>query len=484
MLGWLLVAGCPKPGTPVEAAPKPSLVVLVVVDQLPTRLLDRAAPLLRGGLARLTGDQAFHAVGRYAHAYVATCPGHATISTGAAPSVSGIVSNEWYTDGGPGVEPVYCGDIGLVRVETLADRVTAAGGQVAALSIKDRSAIMLGGRSPALESWLDKDGRRFRPPLDDVPLDAYYAAEWTATYPEDYARIAGPDDGPREADVGFGTTFPHPAATAAPAMFAATPFAGSALTDAAIAAVDRLRLGGDATPDLLAVSYSEVDYVGHAYTSESWEALDDLVRLDADLQRLTDHLDQAVGRDRYALLLTSDHGSVDPTGPRLDPDAVVKAASAAVSGGEVLFEGPTLWLPAALRHDPATRAPAARAVADAVAALPGVAGAFPWRDAPVDNEHAAEIAQSVDPERSGDVYVLLAPNTAEDRAGQAGKGTSHGSPYPDEDRVPLLAVGAGVAPGTSTEDLDVRRVAPTLAALIGVPPPSSATLPPIAELLR
>lgn len=490
----LALAGCPKPleipetvvPPVVEASVKPRLLVEIVVDQLPIRLFEAPRSLYTGGLARLSGPEAFTAVGRYAHAITFTCPGHATISTGAAPSVSGIVSNDWYVPGEPEGERVYCGDAAFLRVPTLADQVLGNGGQVAALSIKDRGARMLGGTKGTLVAWFDKKALTFTEPLASLDLAKWQSMEWTALYPDVYAERVGPDQGPFEGDPGNGTTFPHPATA-----FLYTPYAGSALTDAAIAAADQLALGTDDVPDLLAVSYSEIDYIGHAFSSESWESLDAMVRLDQDLGRLFEHLDATVGRDRYTVLLSSDHGSARTGGPRVKAGAVEAAAAAALAAsnppgmqtGTVVWEDPGLWLPPAVRADPAKRAVAAAAVADAVRAVPGIGGAWAWRDLPVDGPYAEAVKLSLDEERSGDVYVMLAPGALYDYEGSEGKGTSHGTPYDDDVLVPILAWGVGVAPGVAPAPSDMRSIAPTAAALLGIAPPSGATAGPVPGLL-
>lgn len=479
----LCLLGCPKP-TPVApevppAAP-PALVLLVVVDQLPVRLLETPRARYTGGLARLTGPEASVSVARYAHAITYTCPGHATISTGAAPSVSGIVSNDWYLPGDPEGTAVYCGDAKFLRVGTLADRVKQAGGSVASVSLKDRGAEMMGGSNADLKSWYDRSSGDFTGPLVGAVDVAGWMREWTPLFPDDYASWVGPDQNPLEDDPGIGTTFPHPAPTAKSFLF--TPFAGSALVDAALVAAERLGLGSDGPADLLAVSFSQTDYIGHAFTAESWEAMDGMIRLDADLGRLIDALEARVGAGRLTVLLTSDHGAfaagrVSRIGETAVFDAANQGLASAGFSGEVHFESPGIWLPPAVRNDPAARAKAAIAVAAAVRAVPGMGGAFAWRDEPLTGPHAEAVRLSLDDERSGDVYVLRGPDALYDYAGSAGRGTSHGTPFPEDTDVPFLAWGAGVKPGPGPQ-IDVRQVAPTAAVLLGVPAPEAATLAP------
>ena len=497
VLALALASACAKPVPPVAATPatpatptpRPPgvpLLVLLVVDQLPVRLLDAVADHYDSGLGRLTGDQAYRGVVRYAHAVTFTCPGHATISTGAAPSAHGIVSNRWL-DPGSG-EPIYCAQPEFLLSEALADKVVDAGGQVASLSLKDRAAIMMGGHRPTLAAWYDADAKAFNDDrLAGIDIDRWLEEPWTALAPELYAELVGPDEGRYEADPGIGTTFPHPAIPDHPKLLANTPFGGEALVDAAIRAQATLGLGTDDQPDLLAVSFSETDYIGHAHTSESWEALDNMLRLDDAIGRLLAHLDATVGADRYTVMLTSDHGSVQPTEVRVDANEIRKTATSALSrvGGdaEVLFEDPGIYLPAAVRSNPDMYAQAMALIAEEVSAIAGIHSAYPWRtEAPTD-ELAEDVMLSVHPDRSGDLYVVLAPGALYDYHRAPGKGTSHGTPWDDDQRVPFLAAGAGITPGTGAADADVRQVAVTAAALLGVGTPADATLAPIAGVL-
>ncbi|MEZ4238572.1 MAG: alkaline phosphatase family protein [Myxococcota bacterium] len=499
----LAVTGCHKPIPEVtppippaspaaapEAAAPARLGVLIVVDQLPVRLLDAPKALYIDGLARLTGEQAFVAVARHPHATTFTGPGHSTISTGTAPARSGIVSNDWYVPGEPEGTDVYCcADASKVMTGTLADQVVAAGGQVASVSLKDRGATLMGGARAQLESWYDREALHFTPPLDDVDVDKWMHEPWTAVHPEAYPALVGADDDPNEGDPGYGTTFPHPAPDTAPKGFLATPFAGDALTDAAIAAIDRMALGTHETPDLLTVSYSETDYIGHTFTAESWEAVDGMVRLDKSIGRLLQHLDEVVGADNYFVALSSDHGSIVAEGAiRIPPDAVAKAGNQALKAaglmGEVHFEDPGVWLPVPVRADEAARAKGARAVAAAIREIPGIGGAWAWQQDGVDGPYADAVRNSLYDDRSGDVYLLLAEHALFDYPGSEGKGTSHGTPYDNDARVPFLMLGAGVAPGKGAQDYDTRQIAPTVAAMLGVAAPKDSTLEPVGDARR
>ena len=154
---WITLTLLACVGRPAEPAPSqepapaetPRLVVLLVADQLPVELFGRVQPHFKHGLATLTDEAAWVGRAIFAHSVTLTCPGHATLASGASPRVHGIVSNNWITQG----EAKYCGDIANLRADTIGDRVHEAGGKVASLSIKDRAAIMMGGRNPDAAVW-------------------------------------------------------------------------------------------------------------------------------------------------------------------------------------------------------------------------------------------------------------------------------------------------------------------------------------------
>jgi predicted AlkP superfamily pyrophosphatase or phosphodiesterase len=465
------------------AAPaRPALVVEIVVDQLPERLLDTDRRWFApdGGFTRLLGDHAFVAIGHHAHAVTSTCPGHATLSTGASPAVHGIPANRWYIAG----KSVYCADPdgdgtpdpGALRAEPLADRVIAAGGRVASVGLKDRAPVLLGGRHPTVVSWFDRETGAFVGAPWAAAVHPDLTQTWTPLRPADYARIV-PDDQPFES-TRRGRTFAHAPPTDVDDWLR-RPAAGSALTDVAIAAVDQLSLGTGDQPDLLAVAYSEVDYVGHTWTVESWEAMDDLLRLDGDLGRLFAHLDEVLP-GKWAVILSSDHGAIPGSGPRIDPKPVVTAAEDAMHAaglpGELVFDEPMFWLPEG--GDLAVRSAAARAVAATFAASPHIAGAWAWVDGTPPNP---AIAISYDRERSGDGYVLV--DAGVQWLWGDGTGTEHGTPYPFDQDVPFLLWGAGVRPGVATDPVDTREFAPTAGALLAVGPPAQAERGPLAEAL-
>lgn len=474
-----VASSAPPPGP--GSAPGPRLAVLVVVDQLPVRLLEAARPHLAGGLARLAGDGAFRTTARYAHACTLTGPGHATLATGASPAVHGIVGNAWYE----GSVRISAGEPGRLRGEALADRVRARGGRVASLSLKDRGAVLLGGRAPDVAVWFDArtgtlvgaGGWKGEGALAD-----HRARPWTALMPELYARTRGPDDAAHEADwQGLGRTFPHPATRDLSARaFMATPAAGSLLTDLAVEAVERLRLGQTGSADLLTLSYSHVDLAGHAFTPESWESIDALLRLDADLGRLFEALDGRLGRSGYAVVLTSDHGAPPALHAWVDGADLALRASRALReagiDGDVDFAVPGLWLPSQIPAE--RRSEAVRAVRAVAAATANVHAALvlPPPGGPVAPESTLDalVGACASPGRSPDVYVVPSEGASFFDEEIPHQGTQHGAPWAADTDVPLLAFGAGIRSGAPGGLADPRQVAPTLGRLLGVGAPAQA----------
>lgn len=482
---WLLVGllACARHTPAPTTSGKPRLLVFVVVDQLPVRLLDAARPFFTGGLARLTGPESFSGVARYPYAVTVTAAGHATLSTGTTPSVHGIAANTWWENG---AWVRCCTSATQARVPLLGDRVREAGGEVVALSLKRRGAVLLSAAKPTLAAGYDTEARTFEGGASDLLSAGQHAARmaevWTPLRPDVLAAV-GRDDAPWEGNFyGLGTTFPHdPRTWTSPRAFLSTPAAGGMLTDAALAAVDRFDLGLDDQPDLLSISYSNIDYIGHSFTPESWESLDAVLRLDQDLGRLFASLDTTVGAGRYSVLLSSDHGAPPAPHVRIDADALEKqcndALAAAGIAGKIHLGELWIWLPDGL--DAEKRALALETLLPVLRATPGIAAVYPWAEPggiPGDAPYGDAVRLSAAPGRSGDLFMLVSEGDSFDDEETPGFGTKHGSPYAYDQRVPFLLWGAGVKPGHPTGELDPRQAAPTAASLLGLLPPEAATM--------
>ena len=329
------LAACNVPSSADEAAPlpkPPTLVVAISVDQFSADLFAQYRRHFTGGLARLQ-DGAVFPSGFQSHAATETCPGHATILTGVRPARSGIIANNWFDPASPRAEKrVYCAEdernpassgrdplVSAVHllVPTLGDRLKAANpaSRNVAVSAKDRSAIMMGGHAIDAVYWMKGAGFATLAGRPLAPA-AESANRWVAALVAKGAPALTPPRwcAARDRAVSAGRLTLGQGRFALeankPDSFRVSPRMDGATVDLAIQLADALRLGKGSAPDVLSVSLSATDYVGHAYGTEGLEMCIQLAELDKTLGRLLAHLD-ASGID-YVAVLTADHGN-DPT---------------------------------------------------------------------------------------------------------------------------------------------------------------------------
>ncbi|MCG8592049.1 MAG: alkaline phosphatase family protein [Proteobacteria bacterium] len=513
--------------TPARAEPPPRLIVLLVVDQLRP---DRVGPQLEGGLGRLWREGRVYTRAHHDHALTETCPGHAALATGRHPAATGIPANHAIENdervycvadpdpatrvlgGGPGRSPRQLRVAGLA--DWLADQ--RPGSRRFSVSAKDRAAIVMGGHSPNGAYWLSREtsvgfttSGYYRDELPDWLLafngrdpgrDGFWSRlperwEHAAVYP-----------GVREDDFSgesreFSRTSGHPLRNgdrdeAAERLYR-SPFVDELVLELASELVEREALGRDEVTDLLAVSLSATDTVGHLYGPYSQESADTLARLDASLAKFLRHLEERVGRERLLVALSSDHGVLP-----LPEYTRARGASADVpicSHGEgrvglrrlvfgllwglhrthsPFFSWPRGWLVVggshvAVRRDLAARYGVDRAdvVASAVVRLeshPAIERVWTAEAIATEKTPMARLYRnSFVPGRTGDFVVQAVPGCL---LSTFSTGTGHGSPYAYDRRIPLAFWGGRVESGQDAEARSVD-VAPTLAELIGLSPP-------------
>jgi predicted AlkP superfamily pyrophosphatase or phosphodiesterase len=522
----------PRPAAinPSPAPAKPKLVVLLVVDQMRGDYVDKFLPQWTGGLKRLVEEGAWFRDAAYPYAATETCVGHSTISTGSFPATHGMVANAWWdrqeqkmvtctSDPDPNVKNIgYAGatlkgadTAWRMAVPSFAEELkfqTGGATRIVTFSLKARAAITMAGHKADAATWFDGGAwvtstpygkfSFLEDPAKSHPAKADFGKTWSLSLPDSsywYGERALGAVPP----AGWELTFPHPlrgkAGVSEPdsafyEQWAASPYADTALTELAKEAVDELQLGNSKGIDFLAIGYSTVDYVGHAFGPRSREIQDILVRLDKDLGNLFAHLDRKVGRGNYVVALSADHGVVpvpedmQTTGAdagvlhlpevqeRIEKALAsfnyAKPAVARITGSDVYFV-PGIY--EKLQHDHASM----QAVLDAVLAQPGVAAVY--RAEEVAGRPATEsptlraFANSYFPSRSGDLFLLPKPYWLMDGT-PAGKmrsyGTGHGVPYNYDQHVPVLFMGFGIQPGQYFQSVTPADIAPTLAALSGI----------------
>lgn len=494
-------ADAPRPGT------EPRLVVLLVVDQWPEWSLEAKRAALTGGFDRLLREGEWH-VGQYPSAATLTAPGHALLGTGEPPYRSGVIANEWWhRDLERQLTSIEAEDGSTttkwLRVPGLADAIVAAktGAKAVSISLKDRAAIMpLGHAGTAI--WYD------RKTVSWVSLTApAWLAAWNTSHPiaahlhdvwtplPETARLAGvPDDAPGEVgEKDLGPTFPHALdATRDPAaaIFAA-PLGNDLIFDTATEAIDREKLGAGDHADLLIMSMSAHDYIGHGWGHESWEAWDALLRLDRRLGQFLADLDTRVGPGRWALIATSDHGASPMpeslSGGRITfqqlKDAANRAAIAELGPGDWIASAryPTVYLSATARaQKPRDLAIATTKIVYALRSFPGLERVEKTADFAGHCEtrtgDAFALCAALDPERSGEVIYLPAKGWVIEDASES-IATGHGSLQPYDRLVPVLMALPGRTPHAPLTAPDttihMTRIATILARWLGVTPPTS-----------
>ena len=506
------------------ASSRPRLVVVLVVDQMRPDHLTRFDGLYTGGLRRLLDEGAVYLNGYHEHAYTVTGAGHASIATGSHPHRHGIVGNGWY-DRAHDNEEAYSGgdDASLVGepdaagaspsqllCDGLADwlKNQSPGSKVYALSLKDRSAVTMGGRRPDGAYWYDRRNGRFCTSTyytDAYPgwvqafnasgmSDSFYERGWRCCMPDSVYALSRADSFEAEADgehVTFPYTFKDRFAPRAPDYYSwlrFSPFGDQLLIALAKELIAQEDLGGDDTPDLLFIGCSAADGVGHVWGPFSVEAQDYYLRLDGYLKDLFDLLDTRVGAGNYAVALSSDHGVLplpeELVRQGIDARRVMwnnvqeayasigmdVAAQLAVSGDLIasLEEGilldytdtDSLGIERSLVRD---------MFAARVRELPWVADVFTWDELATGSARTRPFYDSYErgfhPDRGPDLYIRVVENTLVTSRLQ---GTSHGSPYEYDTRVPVVFAGSGFRPGDMGERVSTVDIAPTLARVLAI----------------
>ena len=555
LIGLAALAGlvCLLPEfTEPDSAPPPRLAVLVFFDQLRGDYLGRWDKLFgEEGFRRLETEGAWFQDCHYPYAYTVTATGHSSVAAGCLPDRHGIVANEWYDR--TAREEVYCvsseryhrvpAKAGPGRVvgkrrqgvsperllqPTLADALKAATqgkGKVVSLSMKDRSAVLPGGRRPDACYWFDLGAgefvtstyyrERLHPWAADYnktrPADAWLGKDWTRLRGDlDYERYSGPDDAPGESKgPGQGRTFPHPmggkSAKSRAGYYAAvynSPFGNDLLLGLVKRAVEAEKLGSRDVPDLLSVSFSSNDVVGHAWGPDSQEVLDMTLRHRPDRQGPADF--PGCDRGRRALRPGPDGGprhlSAAGGGCQAGQDGGKGAAGTAhdesrgVPGEQVRRQGRQEQQTAVDRSrfralglsepgdGPETRRQASRCgrgaggLAAHTEGRPGGLHAHPaFGPAPKDEDDPMwqSVRNSFYADRSGDLFVVLKPYYL--LSSPLATGTNHGTPHDYDTHVPLLVFGPGVEPGPRKEPVSPLAAAAILAKALGIEPPAGAT---------
>lgn len=506
---------------------RPKLVVGIVVDQMRWDYLyrygSRYAP--NGGFNRLLGNGFSCENTMIPYTPTLTACGHTSIYTGSVPAIHGITGNDWwdyelnkvsYCTGDDSVQTVgsttALGQMSPrnLLVTTIGDELRLATNfrsKVIGIAIKDRGAVLPAGHSGNGAYWYDnktgdwisstyytKELPQWAKDLNAKKLvDKYYASDWTTLYPlNTYEQSAPGANG-----------FNHPLKQYVAknyGIIAATPFGNTLTFETAMAAVTGEKLGDDAFTDMLTISLSSPDYIGHAYGPNSIEAEDGFLRLDKDLGDFISFLDEKIGKGEYTVFLTADHGVANVPGflkehhipaGNFDNERVTAALNAllkektkiedlviGIINNQVYIDR-KLYQGAGLKRDSINNW-----VVSYLLTQPGVNKAIVLESleaATLPTKIKDQIANGYYPKRSGDIQLIFQPQWIDNFLRG---GTTHGVWNPYDAHIPLLWYGWGIQPGKLTREVYMTDIAPTVAALLHIQMPSGSIGHVIEDIIK
>ena len=521
-----------------QSVPRPKLVVGIVVDQMRWdylyRYYDRYSAT--GGFKRLI-SQGFSCDNTFIpYAPTVTACGHATIYTGSVPAINGITGNFWYDN--IANKTVYCTEDSSVTtvgsntmaglqsprnlfVNTLGDELRLASNfrsKVIGVAMKDRGSILPGGHSANAAYWYDsKTGDWITSSFYMTALpkwvkdlnarklpDEYYKQGWKTLYPiETYVQSTADENNyegkPYGADA---KKFPYDFSKFVGANYAVmptTPFGNTFTFEMAKAAVTNEQLGSDAITDLLTVSLSSTDYVGHAFGPNSIEAEDIFLKLDKEMGDLLDFLDTKVGKDQYTVFLSADHGAAHVPqfvkdnkmpGGTINLDNMITNLNAVLKDkfnktGLVLdVSNYQIQLNTRLLESPSKLREVKDFIIGYVVKQPGIARAFDMDDVqttPLEPTIRKMINNGYFPSRCGQIQLIFQPQYIE---GFLTGGTTHGLWNPYDSHIPLVFYGWGVRQGKTNRTTYMTDIAATLSAMLHIQMPNGCVGEVITEVMK
>ena len=529
--------------------PTPKLVLQITVDGLRGDLIDRYRERFdQGGFNYLLKGVVFKNA-HYQHANTETIVGHATLATGAHPSVHGMTGNVWFDSKsgelayniedpnhpllptrdeeskGDQVDPAQklARSKGrsprVILAETFADRLKAYTGgrsKVFAVSGKDRSAVSMAGQV-GKAFWMSTNNGDFVTSsyyYDDYPdwvkqwnakrqVEKVGNKQWELLHKKSSYLLGHQDDRIYETDLrGYGRVFPHPFAepgsSILPTQVLVSPFGDRITSDFARAIIINEKLGQDAIPDYLSISFSGVDAVNHFFGPSSLENEDMVLQLDQTLQELFAFIDDIVGLENTLIVLSADHGMPEMpeymhelgySAGRIFSNDLIKAinqfGSKQFGVDEIVkfYFRPYLYLDdekinAAKQDIKKVR----KDIAEYLVQLRGVAIAIS-RDAlqeVITTEPLIKIQNNFHPDRSGDIYIVQKPYWFNYDKGPIA--AMHGSPWSYDTHVPIIFAGRQLNNQIIYRRVHPTDVAPSLSAYLGMSPPGSAQGKVLPEL--
>lgn len=538
-IGFLMILFGVQAQTKAPVVQRPKLVVGIVIDQMRWDYLYRFNPLFSatGGFKRMMGEGFTSDNTLIPYAPTVTACGHTCVYTGSVPAIHGITGNAWWDN--QLMRNVYCSEDKTVTTvgrssdagqmspknmltTTVCDELRLATNfksKVIGVAIKDRGSILPAGHSANAAYWYDSKTGDFITSsyyMNELPswvnqfnkrkiVDSFYQVGWNtvlnkSVYPEYATEDVKVYEGtPFGKDI---SAFPYDLSKFKGkdySKIATTPYGNSLTVEMAKAAVINEKMGKGEATDFLAVSFSSPDYIGHSYGPNSWEMVDDYVRLDAELGKLLSFLDATVGKNQYTVFLTADHavahvpgfmkehklpgGLFEENATRKELNDQIKEKFGVINAIESFMN-----YQVTLNH---TKIDSAKADIEAIKKL--VIAGLLKKEAVANAVETSKILMSTLPKtqremfangyfpnRCGDIQIILKPGYIEG----GNTGTTHGLWAPYDAHIPLLFYGWGIKKGNTNKENYMTDIAPTIAALLHIQMPSGTVGKVIDEAFK
>lgn len=522
-----------------SASEKPKLVIGIVVDQMRNDYIDRFWHRYgEEGFKRLVTNGYRFNNNHYHYVPTKTGPGHASIFTGTSPMNHGIIANNWfdkekgdmvYCAGDPEMTPLGTSDNAgqrspnRMQVTTIADEnrlATQMRGKTIGIALKDRGAILPAGHTANAAYWFHgkEEGKWISSNYYMETLPQWvqefnssgkaksYFKIWDTLFPLESYVESGTDL--NDFEVGFKgkktATFPYDLRQLKDQnghydLIKSTPYGNDLTTDFAMAAIQGEHLGQDSTTDFLTLSYSSPDYIGHNFGVNSKEIQDNYLRLDRNIAELLKFLDQKVGKNKYVVFLTADHGALEVPAylksVKVNADYFdAKEFSTKIQdfiqkkygnkdviqnmSNDQIYLNHKLLEKLALDVDKVQEE-----LAKFIRGQKNIQRVY-TRHQIINNAYTMGmdgwVKNGFHHKRSGDLIYILDPAVVSSWR----QGSVHGSGNSYDTHVPLLFFGKGIEHGKTSRRSEIGDIAPTVAVLLGISFPNGATGEPLSEMLE
>lgn len=529
-----------KPNTAVVSNSKPKLVVGIVVDQMRWDYINKFKPYFKhkNGFLHFVNEGASCDNTLIPYVPTVTACGHTCVYTGSVPALHGIAGNNWFDN--VKQKTVYCVDDASVQAvgttnsaagqmspinvwtSTIGDELKLATNfkaKVIGVSLKDRGAIIPAGHTADAAYWYDTKSGNFITSTyytNALPnwltnynnahhVDSLYRQGWNLSLAKNvYENNCDADENPYESTP-FGKDAKH-----FPYDFSAfvgkdyskittTPYGNNLVADIAKQALLNEKMGADSITDLLAVSFSSPDYIGHSFGPNSWETLDGYIKLDEILADFFSFLDKTVGKDNYTVFLTADHAVANiPAfakkhklpGENYDDGAVKADIISCLNANNLnpklinfvgeysVYFNHALMDSLHISNDQLTSI-----ITNSLEKKQQVLQVVETRKAALASlpQFARErIVNGYNAQRGGDLMVVTKSGVVDGYP----TGTSHGVLYNYDAHIPFLLVGKGIKHGIVNTPTYMTDIAPTITTLLGIQMPSGAIGKPVIEVLK